>query len=666
MIISQLGHEIGQNPNVEHSGVKLYAYLCSMNFTSQIRYNPETGENEKYYRLKESYRNASGHACTRILLNVGFIHGLKPEEIRDISRGLTYKYEHQGEMEFWEDQMCTYSDVVRRKIDEYWTRMVEEKSLDIIPQAIEASKAKAERLVDVDTLEHKDARDIGAEWLCLQAIRQIKFDKFLRSLGWSEDQVKIAVGHLIVRTVYTPSELKSMRIMRDNSGICELLDLAFEAVTQRKVYSVADWFLREKVRIEKYLCQTTDDLFRPTNRVMLFDLTNFYWEGRKDGSQKAKFGRSKEKRDDCKLLVLALAINTDGFIRYSAILEGNTADPKSLPDMVDNLIATNPVGVDPDQKVLVVIDAGIATQENLDLIKEKGYNYLCVSRKALTDYEVRPDARVVTVRDSRERPIKLQEVHTDGDDYYLKIDSPAKALKEESMNRSFRRRFEEGLGTIAASLKKKGGTKKYEAVVKRIGKLEGRYPSIARYYHISVEKDDKNKVTSVTWTLEMPEKQVFGTYFLRTNVKKLDEKSTWDYYNLIREIECSNRQLKTDLNLRPIYHQKDDRSDAHLFLGLLSYWIVNVIRHQMKKVNEARKAADPDPKAEYPTPYWTEIVRIMSTQKAVTSEAINALGEKVEMRICSTPTEQAAEIYSMLDYRPMPFRKIKICRTQQT
>ena len=109
-----------------------------MNFTSQIRYNPETGEREKYYRLKESYRNASGHACTRILLNVGFIHGLKPEEIRDISRGLTYKYEHQGERELWEDQMCAYSDVVRQKIDEYWARLVEEKSLDIIPKAVEA------------------------------------------------------------------------------------------------------------------------------------------------------------------------------------------------------------------------------------------------------------------------------------------------------------------------------------------------------------------------------------------------------------------------------------------------------------------------------------------------------------------------------------------------
>ena len=605
-----------------------------MNFTSQMRYNPETGEYEKYYRLKESYRNASGRACTRILLNVGFIHGLRPEEIRDISCGLTYKYEHQGDRELWDDQMAVYSDVVRQKMDEYWTRLVEEKKLDIIHQAFEASKAKAERRIDVDTLKHTDARDIGAEWLCLQAIRQIGFEGFLRSLGGSEEQVKLAVGHLIVHTIYTP------------------------------VYSVADWFLKEKAKIEKYLCQTTDDLFKPTNRIMLFDLTNFYFEGRKDGSRKAKFGRSKEKRSDCKLLVLALAINTDGFIRYSAVLEGNTADPKSLPDMVDKLIATNPTGTGDDRKVLVVIDAGIASQENLDLIKQKGYNYLCVSRKALTDYTVDADARTVIVHDNKQQPIKLQEVHTEGEDYYLKIDSPAKALKEESMNRSFRKRFEEGLDAIAASLTKKNGTKKYEAVLRRIGKLEGHFPSIARYYHIDVGKDKNDTATSVTWTLEVPDKQVHGTYFLRTNVRTLDEKTTWDYYNLIREIECSNRQLKTDLNLRPIYHQKDDRSDAHLFLGLLSYWIVNVIRHQMKKENQRRKKADPNPRAEYPTPYWTEIVRIMSTQKAVTSEAVNAMGQKVEMRICSTPTEQAADIYSMLNYKKMPFRKIKICRTQ--
>ena len=643
----------------------IIVYLCGMNFTSQVRYNPKTGRDERYYRLKESYRNALGRSCTRILLNVGFVDDLLPEEMRDISRALTYKYEHQDDKELWPDALCVYSDRVRERTLEYWGEMVKLGSLDIISKAYEASKAKAERHVDTDTLEHKDARDIGAEWLCLQAIRQLEFDKFLLSLGWSREDVKIAIAHLIVRTVYTPSELKSMRIMRDNSAVCQLLDLAMDAVTHRKVYSVADWFLKEKVKIEKHLCHKTDDLFKPTNRIMLFDLTNFYFEGRKENSRKAKFGRSKEKRSDCKLLVLALAINTDGFIRYSSVLEGNTADPKSLPDMVDKLTRENPAKCADDEKVLVVIDAGIATEENLKLIKEKGYNYLCVSRKALTEYTVDAAAKTVTVHDCRERPIKLQEVHTDGEDYYLKIDSPAKALKEESMNRKFKKGFEDGLQAIAASIAKKGGTKKRDAVLKRIGKLEGKYPSIARYYQIDVSDDGKGKVTEVRWQLHLPEKQVFGTYFLRTNVKKIDEKTTWDYYNLIREIESTNRQTKTDLNLRPIYHRKDDRSDAHLFLGLLSYWIVNTIRHQMKKVNEARKEADPDPKAEYPTPYWTEIVRIMQTQKSITSEAINALGEKVKMRICSTPTEQAADIYSMLKYKTTPFRRIKICRTQQ-
>ena len=219
------------------------------------------------------------------------------------------------------------------------------------------------------------------------------------------------------------------------------------------------------------------------------------------------------------------------------------------------------------------------------------------------------------------------------------------------MNRSFRKRFEEGLNTIAASLTKKNGTKKYEPVIKRIGKLEGRYPSIARYYHINVEKDKNDTVTSVTWTLEVPDKQVHGTYFLRTNVRTLDEKTTWDYYNLIREIECSNRQLKTNLQLRPIHHQKDDSSDAHLFLGLLSYWIVNTIRYKLKQTGE--------------TCYWTEIKRRMSTQKAITTEATNALGEKVRLRLCSNPTKAADDIYERLKYKKMPFRrKTKVCSTQ--
>ena len=378
----------------------------------------------------------------------------------------------------------------------------------------------------------------------------------------------------------------------------------------------------------------------------------FYFEGRKAASKKAKFGRSKEKRSDCKLLVLALCINTDGFIRYSEILEGNTADSKSLPDMVESLSAKSPAK---RESTLVVIDAGIATEDNLALIKKKGFNYLCVSRMKLKDYELSEDKQSVTVYDSRKQAITLHEVCTEpGGDHYLRICSPSKAMTEASMNRQWRQRFESELEKVNAAIGRKGGVKKYERVIERVGRAKEKYPSIVRFYDIkyvrSEEKPDEMK--EIRWDIAdfSNMQSVEGVYFLRTNVSTFDEKTTWDYYNLIREIECTNRQLKTDLNLRPIYHRTDERADAHLFFGLLSYWVVNTVRLQLKRQGE--------------NCYWTEIVRRMSTQKLVTTEALNSLGEKVEMRICSNPTEAAAAIYDKLNYRHYPFRKMKICTTQ--
>ena len=238
------------------------------------------------------------------------------------------------------------------------------------------------------------------------------------------------------------------------------------------------------------------------------------------------------------------------------------------------------------------------------------------------------------------------------------------------MNSLFRKRFEDGLEAARAGLAKKSGVKTYDKVCERIGRLKARYPSVSRFYKIEYDTETvihkkrkkkgqegqpetrmETKVTAIRWTVDtegmMTNK---GVYFLRTNREKLDERTTWDYYNIIREIECTNRQCKTDLKLRPVYHHKDDNSDAHLFLGLLAYWIVNTIRYQLKQSDVNH--------------YWTEIVRIMRTQKAVTSTAMNSLGEKVEYRMCTKPTEKAMKIYQKLKYEPTPFKKMKICRIQ--
>ena len=587
------------------------------------------------------------------MLNVGFIEEAhSPEDIRDIGKCLNYLHEHQGERDLFGCPFADYNEFVRSKAEEFWTAMVKNGSIDAVKSAKEESRKKAERLVDVNTVKHTDARDVGAEWICLQTIRELEIDRFLERQGWNEIQINTTLAHLITRTVYTPSELKSIRIMNENSAVCELVSGNQEwHPGYHDIYKVAPNLYGLKDKLETHLCRKTDDLFNLTNRIVLFDLTNFYFEGRKERSAKAQYGRSKEKRNDCKLLVMALCVNAEGFIRYSSILAGNTADPDSLPDMIDTLSQKTRTPSDPERKVLVCLDAGIATEDNLRKIKENGYNYLCVSRTRLTDYEISEGCQSVKVLDTRKQEITLRQVKHEADgDYYLEINSPAKAVKESSMNRQWRERFEQELTKARDALGRKGGKKTYEKVIERVGRAIQKYPSIAKYYVIDYYRDESNpkNMADIQWRIAVPENvdRQSGIYFLRTNVESLDEKSTWDYYNLIREIECTNRQLKTDLNLRPIYHKKDDCSDAHLFLGLLSYWIVNAIRYKLKQTGE--------------NCFWTEIVRRMSTQKAITTEGVNALGEKVSLRLCSEPSKAAEDIYERLKYRKMPFRKIQI------
>ncbi|WP_288905813.1 transposase [uncultured Porphyromonas sp.] len=181
-------------------------------------------------------------------------------------------------------------------------------------------------------------------------------------------------------------------------------------------------------------------------------------------------------------------------------------------------------------------------------------------------------------------------------------------------------------------------------MIERIGRAMQKHPSIAKFCDIKYTRSTANPklMSDLSWSTHGEEQAIaeYGAYYLRTNVSTLDEKSIWDYYNLIREIECTNRQLKTDLNLRPIYHQTDERSEAYLFFGLLAYWVVNNIRVQLKEKGIRH--------------YWKEIVRIMSTPKAVTTEATNMLGEKVILRICSDPPPNARKIYQALNYKNPP------------
>jgi len=189
----------------------------------------------------------------------------------------------------------------------------------------------------------------------------------------------------------------------------------------------------------------------------------------------------------------------------------------------------------------------------------------------------------------------------------------------------------------------------------RIGRAKEKYPSVGHYCTITVSSDEKtNLATEITWEKDQAKhrekNESPGIYFLRTNLNVQDEIVVWNIYNTIREIESAFRTLKTDLNLRPIYHKNDDAAMAHLHLGILAYWLVNTVRYQLKHngINSC----------------WREIVRIGNNQKVITTSGTNTYDTIVSTRKCTQPNENLKKNLQYPENQTPTLYQTKICSTQ--
>ena len=366
------------------------------------------------------------------------------------------------------------------------------------------------------------------------------------------------------------------------------------------------------------------------------------------GSQLAKYGRSKEKRSDAKLVVLAMVINIEGFIKYSAIHEGNYADTSDIKTLIEKLSSNTSSAAKP----IVVMDAGIATEKNLATLMQQRYKYVVVSRSKLKDYKPVQQGKETYLLTKSKKIIRLSLVQSEKyTDSFLKVESLAKAMKEQGIKNRLEQGYEEQLNLIKQSLSKPRGIKKVDKVQQRIGRAKQKYPSIHHLYNITLDIDTATKtVKNISWQKDVVKAQEankkMGVYFLRTNLEHTDEALEWMIYNTIREIESTFRILKTDLDLRPIYHKNDASTMAHLHLGLLAYWLVNTIRYQLKQsgINDD----------------WKEIKRKASTQKSVLTTAQNSYAKIIQIKRCTEPTENLRKIHAALkQQKSKPFRQIK-------
>lgn len=608
--------------------------LCGMYFKNSMRQNPATGKLCGYYRLVESYRNMDDRVCHRTLLHIGFTE-LTADQMVQIQKALNDRAEGRANLFASEDP------VVKENIEKLWNELISKKKVDLPEEA----RKKRMSYIESETMQHREVRELGSEWLCYQAIKELGIAQFLKSLNWDEEHIQLAVTQLVSRAAFPHSELRTSRWIRDNSAVCEVTGYPIEKINKDRLYQSALKLYSISEPLEEYLSVKTNELFDITDKIILYDLTNTYFEGRKENSKLAKFGKSKEKRTDAKLVVLALVTNMYGFVKTSKIFEGNMSDSKTLKQIISQLRAQTSEAA---KSSTVVIDAGIATQDNLKMLEAKGYKYVCVSRTKIKDIKADTSTEAVHIITKTEQKLTLERVqlktHTD---YILKVNSPGKKLKEQSMRTQFEQRLEERLELLKARLTKKYSVKKTDKINQAIGRLMEKYPSVSKYYDIEVKSNQIGLVTAITYEkkahLSTQAQSNEGVYFLRTNMEVENEVMVWNIYNTIREIESTFRCLKTDLELRPIYHKNDASTMAHLHLGILAYTVVNTIRQRLK------------PKGI--THSWTEIKRIAHTQKLVTTRGQNMIDEIIEIKKSSVPTQSLKQILDALGYKKYPFVK---------
>ena len=604
-----------------------------------------------YYRLTKKYRDGKGNPRSRSVLCLGTLEGFTKAERNELADMLTVMIE-QGQ------SVMSFNSALYEKAMELYVKYRESKwALENDPVLREeAARKERERLRDcvtirLDSLTQKRARTIGPEAICRSTSCVLGIREFLNSKGWSREDVDLALMQIIARAIYPFSELKTVRCLQGNSALLEMFKMDRARVTKDALYESARRLWEVHKDMEDFLHDRVRSMFNLEEKILLMDISNAYMEGRMEGSMLCFHGRSKEKRNDCKVVVLAAVVNTDGLLVRTMIYEGNRQDVTTVREVVGSLAAET----SPDARKIVVMDAGFYSAANAKWLVDNNFDYITVLPSGCAKFT--PDSdKVVRHQDCRHQEIRLQmgKVEIEGESRKaLLVDSDAKAVKERSMHDQAARRYEEGLEAIKAGIAKKGGTKKRDAVNARLGRLYNQYGAIRNEYDVvfTYEGKGKNeKAVSMEWRRkedgQAARSKFHGRYVLLTSLDESEELNVWKFYNVIRTVEETFKILKSDLDIRPVYHKTDGGIKAHLNLAVLAYWIVSVTKYRLKL-------------KKYPNIRWSEIMRIAQAQVVVTAEMETADGDRVRVRQSTEAEEELAVIYSLLDINANPIGKVK-------
>jgi transposase len=590
-----------------------------------------TGEPYYTHRLVESIREG-GRVRQRTLLNLGR-HFEVP---REQWGALVQRIEHL---------VGGQQDLMPAYLDAQWEEAAQRYAAQLIRTRASVdesgSGAGADyHRVDVDSLELLRPRSVAIEHVALAALRQVGLDRQLQALGLNGPQQAAGIGTLVARMAAPGSELATFGWLQNQSALGELIDYDFAGMKLKALYRISDQLLKHKVALEGFLYEQERTLFDFQEVITLYDLTNTYLEGTAQGNANAALGKSKEKRSDCPLVTLALVLDASGFPKRSEIFAGNISEPGTLEQMIGKLASGHT-----DSAPTVVLDAGIATEENIAWLVHNGYRYLVVSRKRHREFD--PDGAVL-IKEDGDVTIRAQRlVNADTGEVELYCHSSQREKKEQGIAELFAKRFEAALTKLAEGLHKKGAVKRYDKVLERLGRLREKYARAAQYYDVSVEHEESTgKATAITWQRIKPIAETLpGVYCLRTNEDEWDETTLWRTYTMLTDLEAVFRALKSELGLRPVFHRKTERVSGHLFISVLAYHLVHTLRFQLKAAGIHLS--------------WEGVRRELAGQARVTVTLKRADGKTIHIRKATRAEPRQQVIYDALGISDRPGRTEK-------
>ena len=440
--------------------------------------------------------------------------------------------------------------------------------------------------VDLSGVRVERVREFGQVYLGLSLWRRLGLHTALKEIiapGREEVPWDLTACILtLARFCGQRSELEVAERWYADSVLEDLLGVSLSQVNEARLYRGLDVLQEHKEQLCQHLLEKYRDWFGVQFEFLLYDVTSTYFEGQALGNKKAARGYSRDHRPDCKQVNIGLVVTPEGLPVGYEIFAGNTADVTTVEDMVE---AMEEKYGQPQR--IWVMDRGMISEENIEFLRERQARYLVGTPKRQLKVFEAPLLEKENWTEVQEGVEVKLVAHPDGgpDEQYVLCRSSARRQKEAAMLELARKRLRAQLDKTHASLQKRAA-RDPGVIERRIGRWLGRFPAAERLLSVVVQRNDQGQATGLHIT-EHPERsawaeQAHGAYLLRTNCTENDPAKLWRWYMQLSQAEDAFRISKSDLNLRPVFHQKTGRVEAHILVCFLSLTLWRTLEMWMR------------------------------------------------------------------------------------